>query len=1279
MIVLTVIVLLITSLLLLTQTSFFREKVKSQMVKLLEKQLNLEFEIESIEGNFYNELVFKDVKLSDADSVLVSFRSLKINYDIKPLLKQTIYIDSVLLENPKINLWQENDSSWNVNSIMANDSEKSSGKGTFPFEVYLKHAAIRNGVVNVLSFSDMIPSKLSHINLVAESACKKDQTLVKLTQFGFKAQSPDIDLKNLTGTCEIAREGIRVDSLLLVAGNSNIDFHGRYQSAENLEGRIQAGKIDKNDLSVFVPSFKLLCSPDFKADLFVLNDSVTATLQLQNQNQSLLASISFESLTNLQAGSKKIPYQASINFENFRIEDWIETGSQKGLVNGGIGIEGHNLIDFTAAANIKGEFKHSEYNGLLLDTISLAGIYSGDSIDAHVALKSDYGSFFIDGILVNSEVPEYRAWVDLENLDLTKFVPQLLNTTLNGRLEAEGSGFNPEEMTGLCSVKLTESSVYKIPFDTLEASLTFQKSNLNIDSLLLSVPGAIVNGKGQLNLDSLYLNSQLYGDIKSMQMIDSFVDLPITFDSALTHTSITGPVTKLDIRGDVYVSEANAYSIKGDSLRGQYTVTVNGDSTNVSVDAVAFGMKTESVYVDTVYVDYTYTNDYMDIQADVRWEDVLAAQISSRISIGDTILFEVSDFEMETVLASFYLPDTMRTWLYNNESLKVENLMFKDYNQEEFILSANGKISVNDTSNFKVQMNRFDLSQLNRFMDEGADLKGYLKSDITVGGVADNPVIEGQLEIDEPAYSQYAFSSLESKFSYINENGNAEFTIPDMGDSFFASLSVPFKLSLDSLNFVFDPPKEYDGMFVFKSVDLSEILRTYTPKDSIRGILNGRIETKGDFQKPLIFGKVNLDDGYYYNENLGIDYNDILASLTFNGSSVSFDTILVRQKNGLISVFGELDFDSTLIQGEITSSSLQIDANHFFLTKHRNYEVLIDANAFIKSKNKSPEFGGKIKVIRSDLFLPALMSDSKPSVDNDIPLLVQAMQQPLDSTEIKKGKEDARKIKEKQDSGLIDQLTGRLEVEIPRNTWVKNNDMRVELSGELEIVKNGPYFEVFGNIDVIRGQYILYGRKLTLKESEIIFQGGENIDPTLNIEAEYVYRGSDKEKRYLDLQITGELSEPDITFLLDGTEITETDGVSILIFGATSDEIGYGGQNGLLNSIGSNALTSLISSQLSKTIGSQFNLDMIEITTTENWQSAAFVVGKYITNDIFVIYQRGFGEVSGDEITPETVTIEYEINDKLFLRLQSGSAKDSGVDVILKFEQDNKKVPPKDE
>ena len=282
---------------------------------------------------------------------------------------------------------------------------------------------------------------------------------------------------------------------------------------------------------------------------------------------------------------------------------------------------------------------------------------------------------------------------------------------------------------------------------------------------------------------------------------------------------------------------------------------------------------------------------------------------------------------------------------------------------------------------------------------------------------------------------------------------------------------------------------------------------------------------------------------------------------------------------------------------------------------------------------------------------------------------MQAISSNKDSILATKDIPESKLKKTESKSTFFKDLTGQVKLDIPRNTWLRSDEMNLELRGDVDVVKRGPFLEIFGNIEINRGYYILYGKKLQINEGEIIFQGGEEIDLTLNFNATYTFRDSEKEKRDLELIVTGLLSDLTIEFLLDEELLTESEAVSILIFGKTSDEIGYSGQNGLVSSMGSSMVAQVVSSQLSKTLGTRFNLDMIEVNATENWQSAAFVVGKYITNDLFVTYQRGFGETEGDEITPETITLEYELNRIFFLRLQSGSSKTSGFDVILKFEQ----------
>lgn len=77
---------------------------------------------------------------------------------------------------------------------------------------------------------------------------------------------------------------------------------------------------------------------------------------------------------------------------------------------------------------------------------------------------------------------------------------------------------------------------------------------------------------------------------------------------------------------------------------------------------------------------------------------------------------------------------------------------------------------------------------------------------------------------------------------------------------------------------------------------------------------------------------------------------------------------------------------------------------------------------------------------------------------------------------------------------------------------------------------------------------------------------------------------------------------------------------------------------------------------------------MIEIDTGDSWQNTGFMVGKYITNNLFVTYQHRLGDDSNESVSPETITLEYELSRWLFLRLVQGSSKESGVDLIFKIE-----------
>jgi translocation and assembly module TamB len=250
-------------------------------------------------------------------------------------------------------------------------------------------------------------------------------------------------------------------------------------------------------------------------------------------------------------------------------------------------------------------------------------------------------------------------------------------------------------------------------------------------------------------------------------------------------------------------------------------------------------------------------------------------------------------------------------------------------------------------------------------------------------------------------------------------------------------------------------------------------------------------------------------------------------------------------------------------------------------------------------------------------------------------------------------------------------LKGQLRIRIPRNTWIKNDDMRIEISGELDLMKNEEFFELFGVVEVVRGQYELLGRVFVIDEGTINFEGGEDMNLRLNITASYTFRNNEQVQQELSVSVSGTPEEPEVNFELDGNAIDEGDALSYILFGKSMDELTMNEQQNMegagVGSLAGQAAASLISAQLTNFLQKKLDVDYIEIKSGGGFDEATVVVGKYITNNLFVSYEQRFGETN--EHTPKKyeVKLEYELFRFLFFELNN-STIDSGFDVIFKFD-----------
>ena len=215
---------------------------------------------------------------------------------------------------------------------------------------------------------------------------------------------------------------------------------------------------------------------------------------------------------------------------------------------------------------------------------------------------------------------------------------------------------------------------------------------------------------------------------------------------------------------------------------------------------------------------------------------------------------------------------------------------------------------------------------------------------------------------------------------------------------------------------------------------------------------------------------------------------------------------------------------------------------------------------------------------------------------------------------------------------------------IPKNTWIVSPDLNIELSGEVDVVKNGDNFELFGNVETVRGKLSVYGKEFSIIKGVITFNRGSEFNPGLNIQLEYMFRGADKKKRYLELFIAGNAKGPELSFQVDDIAIDEGNAISYLLFGKSLDELSQSQKSNVKNSnedLAKTIVGNLVAAQLKNTLGDALGLDVIEIKGEDNWKQASLTAGKYLTDEMYVSYEEGFGSSETNEVSPTIITLEY--------------------------------------
>ena len=148
------------------------------------------------------------------------------------------------------------------------------------------------------------------------------------------------------------------------------------------------------------------------------------------------------------------------------------------------------------------------------------------------------------------------------------------------------------------------------------------------------------------------------------------------------------------------------------------------------------------------------------------------------------------------------------------------------------------------------------------------------------------------------------------------------------------------------------------------------------------------------------------------------------------------------------------------------------------------------------------------------------------------------------------------------------------------------------------------------------------------------------------------------------VNISGSVKQPELK-LTSEPPMRETDIISYLLFGTPSSQIGAG-QRRSVQDLAAGVAGGIAANQLNKLFGEKFSLDVISIRWGESGPQVE--LGKYLTNDLYIAYERSSTQ-SSTTTTPSptnNVHVEYRLFDFLTLESEVGGEQ-AGGDVFFNF------------
>jgi autotransporter translocation and assembly factor TamB len=926
-----------------------------------------------------------------------------------------------------------------------------------------------------------------------------------------------------------------------------------------------------------------------------------------------------------------------------------------GRVDGRADFAGSSVRD--ATASFQSRITGLAVNNWQIGRLAVNGNVQGQRVAFTATIDENAGSAKLTANVSLADTISYDGTLSARALDLRPIAGKtanIPNAKLNGDLSFNGAGTDPHKLRVQTTLTLYPSQIGDVRVDEGRFDASFENGTLDLKQARIAAAGSVLNARGTI---SSLLEQRPSGKISysaNLKELQPWLKLAgySGTGAGIANGSIAGSLQAPQLEGSATLNGLEIAGTRADTARLGWNVSKSVRQTwQGKIDANAKGLVT-AVSFQTIeaHADLQPTQPLSAaIAIQARDSNQRVHRAAGRVTYSpDRTDVSVQNLSLQLLEGTWNNPRPIQIMLTKN-IITVNDLVLQKNGQS---VAAEGTFALDGAQDLSLRVNRFSLADLRTFVKDAPNVTGLLSLTMRAQGTAARPLLQADLTVDQLAIAGVPYAGLTGRGTYTDGRANVDLKLlQDKTHDLTVTGFVPIYIGWGggrSMGFT------GDSNLRIRSDGLSPAFISAFTKDvdNVQGNLTMDILLRGTFAAPSPNGSIQFLNGGARIRSLGLVLTAVDVRANVTPAAVQIVSLSAHSTNGQLTGSGRLGYKGT----NITGLGVNLKAQDFTVINTREYKADASGDLLASGTLDAPQLRGNITV--KGTFRPnlaALRRKSGVAQDPTIQIVRSA-------NDLATGKSlsptnavapEKTKPSPAAESGIYQRLTMDVNATIARPTWIYVDDGQIDATGRITLRKRAEQeLTIAGTIEGAHGFYEFQGRRFQIDTAQLVFTGGSQIDPGLNIIG--IYKTGDYE---IDLVIGGYMSKPTLTLKSDPV-LDQGDILAVLLFGKPASELSQG-QKTTLQSQALQATTNFISSDLQRSVASKLGLDTLQFGASEGFTGGQVEAGKYVTSDIFVSTSQQFGTQSSQEYS-----VEYNVAPNWQIKSSTTPHGNSGIDIF---------------